>query len=83
MAKKYGCPNPECLSTTGFTSDETVLVTADINGFDQNGDPEYAGESEVCWDTQELNKYNPTPYSCDACGFTFLKPSLNEVDEVK
>lgn len=32
---------------------ETVLVTASISGIDENGQPQYAGESEIHWDTQE------------------------------
>lgn len=32
---------------------EQLVGVAVISGFDEDGAPEYAGETEVCWDSQE------------------------------
>lgn len=74
-AKQYlACPT--CGNLSGFTSAERILATADINTFslDEDGgvSPDYAGETEVHWDTQETIEENP--YSCNDCGVEFQEP---------
>lgn len=51
-----------------------VGATALIESFEEQGEPNYAGETEVDWDSQDLDPAEPKPFSCDACGGSFENP---------
>ena len=73
MANKLGCPH--CGNTSGFKERNIVCVDALINEFNIAGEPDYAGESEVNWDSQIIDeKAGDELYMCEQCYGTFAKP---------
>jgi ribosomal protein L37AE/L43A len=73
-SKKYGCPH--CENTEGFTEANVLNADASVLNFDREGEPNYAGESEIDWNSQTLDQSTAEPYRCDACGKSFVKPSI-------
>lgn len=73
-SKIYGCPN--CGSTEGFAEANIMEATAYVSTFDEHGHPNYAGESDIDWDSQRLDPSKEKPYQCEACVKSFTKPSL-------
>jgi hypothetical protein len=67
-----GCPH--CKSTEGFSEGCIVSAKADVLSFEKNGDPVYGGESDVDWNSQEVDPNIALPYACNACGEAFEKP---------
>jgi hypothetical protein len=70
--KPFGCPH--CGNRSGFTEADIVCATAAIDSFDEHGEPNYTGESEVDWNSQDLDPAESEPYACDACGGSFVRP---------
>jgi DNA-directed RNA polymerase subunit RPC12/RpoP len=73
-SKTYGCPH--CGSTEGFAEANLMEATAYVSTFDGHGQPNYAGESDIDWDSQRLDPSKEKPYQCEACVKSFSKPSL-------
>ena len=71
-SREYGCPH--CGSTAGFTEADIVRASACVLAFDTEGEPQYGGESDVDWDSQDLDPNEKEPFGCDACGKSFVKP---------
>ncbi|HEX4663813.1 MAG TPA: hypothetical protein VH196_05440 [Terriglobales bacterium] len=57
---KYGCPH--CGSTEDFGEANVLKATAAVLSFDKRGEPIYAGESDVDWDSQTLDPSIEEPY---------------------
>lgn len=71
-SKVFGCPH--CGNKEGFTEADVVCASASILSFDETGEPEFVGETEVHWDSQVLDTSESEPYGCDACGRSFAEP---------
>lgn len=67
-----GCPH--CGNSSGFGEANILNATAEVLSFDEDGEPVYAGDTEIEWDSQKLNPHDPLPYRCDSCGECFAKP---------
>lgn len=65
---KAACKN---CGGTDIVSFDHIIATCRVDGWSRNeaGElvPEYCGESDVFWDTQEP-MYEKTPYQCGDCG---------------
>lgn len=65
-SKRYAYFAPNGARIIG--SSDTVLCRAEIRCFDENGDPEYDGYTEVWWDSQETKTRGGKPLYEDENG---------------
>jgi rubredoxin len=61
------CRCPDCGSRDGFYEIDQIMALASFTGFKHDGSPEWTGDTEVMWDTQEPAHPRPR-YECRYCG---------------
>ncbi len=78
--EKFGCPF--CGETERLGTNEIVPAVA-LGKFDEQGEFEYSGETELIYDGQMDDPTLPR-YQCNNCGLSFDKPSIwNETTRQK
>jgi hypothetical protein len=74
---RYRAPNGELIIGTA----EMVLCTANIDGISDDGMPDYTGDTDVHWDTQETQTKNGKILFVCESGDEWTFDQLNKVED--